>query len=89
MITKITLFLLTIITTNLSAQTWSGTTPGNIFYNSGNVGIGTSTPTDALSILGTTQNVLSAKFLSHSIVDIESGAGYNSYLKFRNNGIDK
>jgi hypothetical protein len=26
------------------AQTWSGSTPGNIYYNSGNVGLGTTTP---------------------------------------------
>ena len=56
----------------------------------GNVAIGTTSPTYTLSVLGTTQNVLSAKFLlSHSIVDIESGAGYNSYLRFMNNGVNK
>jgi len=32
------------------AQTWSGTTPGNIYYNSGNVGIGTATPTGLLHL---------------------------------------
>lgn len=40
--TKITLILLTFITTSINAQTWSGITPGNIYYNSGNVAIGTS-----------------------------------------------
>jgi hypothetical protein len=32
------------------AQTWSGATPGNIFYNSGNVGIGTKSPAGKLSV---------------------------------------
>jgi hypothetical protein len=41
---KILLTLVTAITTALNAQTWSGATPGNIYYNSGNVGIGTTTP---------------------------------------------
>ena len=88
---KIILIILTTISTNLGAQTWSGTTPGNIFYNSGNVGIGTPSPTYSLSVLGTPtqQNIISAKAVAHSIVDIESGTGYNSYLKFVNNGNNK
>lgn len=38
--TLIALILLTTSLTCLKAQTWSGATPGDIFYNSGNVGIG-------------------------------------------------
>jgi hypothetical protein len=41
------ILILTTLVTSLNAQTWSGTTPGNIFYNSGNVGIGTSSTTAA------------------------------------------
>ena len=35
---------------NLEAQTWSGLTPGDIFYNQGKVGIGTNTPRQLLTI---------------------------------------
>lgn len=49
--TKIILILFAILTVNLKAQTWSGTTPGNIYYNSGNVGIGTgNSPSEKLEI---------------------------------------
>lgn len=37
---------------NSNAQTWSGATPGNIYYNSGNVGIGLSNPATKLEIRG-------------------------------------
>jgi hypothetical protein len=48
---KFILILFTILTVNLKAQTWSGATPGNIYYNSGNVGIGTSSsPSEKLEI---------------------------------------
>jgi hypothetical protein len=47
---KILLTLLTAITTALNAQTWSGTTPGNIYYNSGNVSIGSTIPNDKLDL---------------------------------------
>lgn len=47
----IILVFLTIPLTNLKAQVlWGGTTPGNIHYNSGNVGIGTPNPDMKLSI---------------------------------------
>ena len=36
----------------LSAQHWSGTTPGDIYYNQGNVGIGTPSPTSLLDVNG-------------------------------------
>ncbi len=35
---------------SLNAQNWSGTTPGKIYYNSGNVGIGETNPNHKLSI---------------------------------------
>ncbi len=41
---KIISILLTTLVTSVNAQTWSGATPGNIYYNSGNIGIGTSNP---------------------------------------------
>ncbi len=33
-------------------QQWSGTTPGNIYYNQGNVGLGTNAPQESLHING-------------------------------------
>lgn len=47
---KILMTLLMAITAALNAQNWSGTTPGNIYYNSGNVGIGLTNPNFGLSI---------------------------------------
>lgn len=40
---KITVVLLIVSVASLNAQTWSGSTPGNIYYNQGNVTIGAST----------------------------------------------
>ena len=52
--TKLIVILLTTISAVSNAQTptWSGVTPGNIYYNSGNVGIGTSTPQFKLDVSG-------------------------------------
>lgn len=44
------LFILNLIQLDINAQIWSGSTPGDIYYNSGEVGIGTSTPNSLLSI---------------------------------------
>lgn len=44
------LMLISTIQVNLQAQSWSGSTPGDIYYNNGEVGIGTSNPTSLLSI---------------------------------------
>ena len=49
---KITPILLMIAVVNLNAQTWSGMTPGDIYYNSGKVGIGTASPRSPLHISG-------------------------------------
>lgn len=49
--TKIIFLFLTVLAANhLAAQTWSGATPGNIYYSAGNVGIGTSTPGSKLHV---------------------------------------
>ncbi|QKJ31062.1 hypothetical protein HQ865_15300 [Mucilaginibacter mali] len=44
--------LLSTISFISKAQTWSGSTPGNIYYNSGNVGIGTTSPSSNLTVSG-------------------------------------
>jgi hypothetical protein len=49
---RIALIVLISFTTNLNAQSWSGATPGHIFYTFGNVGIGTSIPNSKLHITG-------------------------------------
>jgi len=36
----------------MKAQTWSGSTPGSIYYNQGNIGIGTANPADKLDVKG-------------------------------------
>ena len=46
------LILILFFTISTFAQTWSGTTPGNIYYNYGNVGIGTTTPIEKLEVNG-------------------------------------
>jgi hypothetical protein len=50
-ISLILLFVLFFIT-DVDAQSWNGITPGNIYYNSGNVGIGTSSPDKTLTVAG-------------------------------------
>jgi hypothetical protein len=81
---KILLTLLTAITTALNAQTWSGMTPGNIFYNSGSVGIGTTTPLSKLTV----QNSVNSSSIAYplSIASLApdaasgSGVGMSFYL---------
>jgi len=46
------LILINLILT-MNAQTWSGATPGNIYYNQGKVGIGVANPNYTLEIGGT------------------------------------
>jgi len=42
---------------SVMAQPWSGTVPGNIYYNLGNVGIGTNNPEKALDIVGVARTI--------------------------------
>lgn len=46
------LIVVTLINIKAFSQSWSGTSPGNIYYNQGNVGIGTGTPTQKLDVSG-------------------------------------
>lgn len=48
------LFLYLLICHLGKSQTWSGTTPGDIYYNQGNVGIGLSTPSTLLEVYNAT-----------------------------------
>lgn len=43
---------------------WTGTSPGSIYYTTGNVGIGTTTPWAALSVSTTTQDSATAALFS-------------------------
>jgi hypothetical protein len=55
----------------------------------GKVGIGTSSPSHALTISTTAQEVLRLSSASHAILDINSGTGLNSYVRFKNNETDR
>jgi hypothetical protein len=55
----------------------------------GNVAIGSGNFSHRLSVLSTSENVLAVKSTSHSVLDIESGSGLNSYVRFQNNGTAK
>jgi hypothetical protein len=55
----------------------------------GNVGIGTPSPSHALTISTNAQEVLKLNSPSHAILDVNSGAGFNSYVKFKNNETDR
>ena len=50
--TFISLLLSTLFAAQTHAQNWSGTTPGNIYYQQGRVGIGTSSPVSELDVNG-------------------------------------
>lgn len=62
------ILILTLLFTIIGkAQPWSGTTPGNIYYNQGNVGIGTTSPGYKLDVAGTAQINNIWKFDSNGI----------------------
>jgi len=46
------LLFVTHLSTSKSAQNWSGSTPGNIYYNQGNVGVSASAPKAKLHLAG-------------------------------------
>lgn len=66
-----------LFTKSISAQNWSGTTPGKIYYNQGNVGIGTTNPGYHLHTVGSDR----ARFeQTNGTIDIVAyGASGNDY----------
>ncbi|WP_157494176.1 tail fiber protein [Fulvivirga imtechensis] len=52
MIKKLLLLAFMSVSLSAAAQNWSGSTPGNIYYNGGNVGIGISSPGTKLDVRG-------------------------------------
>jgi hypothetical protein len=88
---KIKWILIFLLYTPFASQAQQWTTSGINIYNAntGNVGIGVTSPLYKLSLSSTSQNVLSVKSSSHSIINIESGIGLNSYLQFAPNGVLK
>jgi len=68
------------------AQTWSGSTPGNIYYNSGNVGIGTTTPSANLQV-GTSVGTMTSTPITLSLGGTFSSThGNNPKLKVYDDG---
>lgn len=59
-----------LISISTVAQNWSGTTPGNIFYNQGNVGIGIPNPNTPLEVLHRTRVRLSVDHPEKNVAGI-------------------
>jgi hypothetical protein len=76
------------------AQSWSGATPGSIYYTSGNVGIGTSSPGKMLTVAGRAWiNRPISKVDNHDAIEFGGRVEFNneqwntgmaSYLTIRN-----
>ncbi len=76
---------LILVSAQLNAQTWSGVTPGKIYYNSGNVGIGDANPGVGLVVKGTdTQQTLGGNIKSAIRITNAYGGGFGrrSELQF-------
>lgn len=69
-----TLLVTMLISFLTKAQEWSGSTPGDIFYNSGNVGIGISTPAVNLHVKGSSNTYIRLERSNNSSLDIRSSA---------------
>lgn len=76
-----------------NAQTWSGATPGDIYYNSGKVGIGTSSPGTMLDVQGSTSGNIVTNVkntgMGRAMVTIDAGGTSTSILGFLNQGTAK
>ena len=60
------IFVFSLISLTAWSQTWSGATPGNIYYNQGSVGIGTTSPSEKLHVVaGNSSGLLRALTLEN------------------------
>lgn len=87
--TSIIIVVLSLSAFELFAQNWSGTTPGNIYYNGGNVGIGTSNPGARLHLFNTSSDGVLIQSDSWPQVDLISNANdFRSKITINNTNGD-
>jgi len=94
--TRIVLFFALIVSANVEAQ-FAGTPPGNIYYNTANVGIGTNNPDKTLTINGTIgffRSIVSPTTTSAGFIKYENGFIFGNSsmadpLRFQTNSVDR